>query len=135
MVLIKVIFYFTNALSKFIKIFNQNIDIKYNILNSEYPNAFLGTNLKLKILKDKVKSERLKNKSIIITESFFNKEFNSPPSNSSKERLNELIKELALLEYVKPDNFIIKSKDQNLSQASTSKLVEIDQAKLKKQIL
>ena len=78
-----------------------------------------------------MKSERLKNKSIIITESFFNKEFNSPPSNSSKERLNELIKELALLEYVKPDNFIIKSKDQNLSQASTSKLVEIDQSEIK----
>ena len=93
--------YYTNALKEFVKLLNNNMDIKYQVLNTSFPNVFEGTKYEIKNLKlAKKKSKRFEGKLIKLTKSFFEKEFNSPPGNSKENELKEIIAEISQLEYV-----------------------------------
>ena len=97
--------YYTNALSKFIKLLNQDINLKYSILSAEYPSAFINTKYEVRNTQNaERKANELKSKSYTISNSFFYKEFGSSPEGSNKEKINIIIKEINDFAYLKLEN-------------------------------
>ena len=126
--------YYTNALKEFVKLFNNNMDIKYKVLNISFPNVFEGTKYEIKNLKQaKKRSKRFEGRLIKVSKSFFEKEFNSPPGNSKRNEIKEIVAEISQLEYVDIEEVKfeqINSIKETISDKSTSELGirEIDKA-------
>jgi uncharacterized protein YqgQ len=93
--------YYTNALKRFLKILNIEIEKKYNLLSIENPDAFEGTKFEVRNIKSaKKRAQKSKEQQYVISAEFLKKNFYDSPTNSDEERLQEIINEMKKLEYV-----------------------------------